>query len=175
MRVSFTVRLLCICLLGAAFLAPVAGASGQRSISTLSSLNAGVLTQLNVVRAQHRLAPLRLNDGLTASASQHSSQMATDGFFAHNSADGTVFWKRLLQYYPRGPGIWSVGENLLWTSGTVDPKRALALWMASPEHRVNILNPSWRDVGISSITAPAAPGIYEGLNVVVITTDFGMR
>jgi uncharacterized protein YkwD len=167
-------RVLCICCLGAVLIAPVAAASGQRSISTLSSLNLGVLTQLNLIRAQHQLAPLRINAGLAAAAAQHSTQMATDGYFAHNSSDGTSFWKRLLQYYPRGSaGSWSVGENLLWTSGALDPQQALALWMASPEHRANILNPTWRDVGISSISEPAAPGIYTGLNIVVVTTDFG--
>jgi uncharacterized protein YkwD len=169
-------RLLCICCLGAALGAPVAAASGQHSISTLSSLDVGVLIQLNLVRAQHHLAPLHINDGLAAAASEHSSEMVTDGYFAHNSADGSQFWKRLLRYYPQGSThAWSVGENLLWTSGTLDPRQALALWMASPEHRANILNPDWRDVGISSISEPAAPGTYHGLNVVVITTDFGTR
>jgi uncharacterized protein YkwD len=170
-----TLRFLCICCLGAALGAPVADASGQHSISTLDSLNVGVLTQLNLVRSQHHLAPLKLNDGLAAAAHQHSNEMATDGYFAHTSADGTVFWKRLLQYYPQGPGSWSVGENLLWTSGTVDAQQALALWMASPDHRANILNPNWRDIGVSSVSAPAATGAYEGLDVVVITTDFGAR
>jgi uncharacterized protein YkwD len=175
-RGSITFRLLCICCLGAAFIAPVADASGQHSISTLSSLNAGVLTQLNLVRAQYHLAPLQVNDGLTAAASQHSSEMATDGYFAHSSANGGLFWKRILQYYPQLPSkSWSVGENLLWTSGPIDPQQALARWMASPDHRANILNPLFRDVGISSISEPAAPGTYDGLNVVVITTDFGIR
>jgi uncharacterized protein YkwD len=173
MRKSRTLGFLCICCLGAALSAPVAEAS---VISARNSLNAGVLTQLNLVRAQHHLASLRLSDGLVAAARQHSSQMTADGYFAHNSADGMSFWKRLLQYYPQlSTGTWSVGENLLWTSGSVDPQKALALWMASPDHRANILKPSYRDIGIASVAAAAAPGTYEGLNVVVITTDFGTR
>jgi uncharacterized protein YkwD len=176
MRRSITFRFLCICCLGAVLSAPIADASGQRSISTLNSLNVGVLTQLNIIRAQYQLAPLQINDGLTAAATQHSTQMATDGYFAHNSVDGAAFWKRLLKYYPRvGSGTWSVGENLLWTSGTPNPQQALALWMASPDHRANILNPNWRNIGISSISKPAAPGTYDGLNIVLITTDFGKR
>jgi uncharacterized protein YkwD len=168
--------LLCVCALGAALSAPVANASAQHSISMLSSLNAGVLTQLNMIRTEHHLAPLKINAGLDESATQHSTEMVTDGYFAHTSVNGAAFWKRLLRYYPQSSsGSWSVGENLLWTSGTLDPEQALALWMASPDHRANILNPTWRDIGVSSISEAAAPGAYDGLNVIVITTDFGVR
>jgi uncharacterized protein YkwD len=46
--------------------------------------------------------------------------------------------------------------------------------MNSPEHRANILDPNWREIGISAQHA-AAPGTYKGLEVTVITTDFGVR
>jgi uncharacterized protein YkwD len=47
--------------------------------------------------------------------------------------------------------------------------------MASPEHRDNILTPRWREIGISALHVPAAPGTYHGQEVTVITTDFGVR
>jgi uncharacterized protein YkwD len=72
-------------------------------------------------------------------------------------------------------GYWSVGENLLWSSPDVDPQRALELWMASPEHRANILTARWREIGISALHVDSAPGTYAGLGVTVITTDFGVR
>ena len=173
---SVSIRLLCICALGAALWAPVANASSKHSVATLSSLSAGVLTRLNMIRTEHHLTPLEVNVGLTKSAAQHSAEMTEDGYFAHASAGGGVFWKRLLQYYPQLPAkSWSVGENLLWTSGTLNSQQALALWMASPEHRANILNPTWRDVGVSSVGATDAPGAYDNQDVIVITTDFGVR
>jgi uncharacterized protein YkwD len=142
----------------------------------LTALESGVLAQLNEIRAQHGLVALRLSAPLTASADQHSREMAADGYFAHNSDDGTVFWKRIQKWYAgTGFGYWSVGENLLWSSPNVDPQDALQLWMNSPEHRANILDPHWREIGISAVHAAAAPGTYKGLPVTIITTDFGVR
>ena len=102
--------------------------------------------------------------------------MAADGYFEHNSHDGTLFWKRIARFYPSGSfGYWSVGENLLWSSPDVDPAKALELWMNSPEHRKNILTARWREIGISAVHAAGAPGTYRGLEVTIITTDFGVR
>jgi uncharacterized protein YkwD len=47
--------------------------------------------------------------------------------------------------------------------------------MASPEHRANILDPRWRDLGVSALHVDAAPGVYQGLAVTIVTTDFGVR
>ena len=142
----------------------------------LTALESGVLGQLNDIRAQHGLVALKISAPLTASADQHSREMAADGYFAHNSNDGTSFWKRIQKWYAgAGFGYWSVGENLLWSSPDVDPQGALQLWMNSPEHRANILDPSWREIGIAAVHVAAAPGTYKGLPVTVITTDFGVR
>ena len=72
-------------------------------------------------------------------------------------------------------GKWSVGENLLWSSGSVDASSALKLWMESPAHRANILTPRWREVGLSAVSVAAAPGVYGGRDVMIITSDFGVR
>ena len=142
----------------------------------VSALESGVLQQLNRIRAQHGLTPLHLNAKLSAAATQHSREMGFDGYFAHNSHDGTEFWKRIERWYsPSGYGYWSVGENLLWSSPDVDPQRALDLWMHSPEHRANILAPRWREIGVSAVHLVSAPGTYHGLAVTIITTDFGVR
>lgn len=161
----------------AALVAPGAASSSRaRTHVVLSSLESGVLQQLNAVRAEHGLAPVRINARLTSASAQHSREMAAKGYFEHNSVDGTAFWKRIQRYYaPAGHSYWSVGENLLWSAPNVDPQRALELWMASPEHRKNILTPEWREIGISAVHVASAPGTYDGLEVTVITTDFGIR
>ena len=51
----------------------------------------------------------------------------------------------------------------------------MQLWLASPEHRANILNPSWQDVGCSAVHADSAPGVYANEPVTVVTCDFGTR
>jgi uncharacterized protein YkwD len=142
----------------------------------LTTLDTGVLQQLNAIRTLHGLVPLKLDSSLNQSAAQHSVEMGIKGYFEHNSANGTVFWKRIQRFYPASTyGYWSVGENLLWSSPDVDPVQAMRMWMNSPEHRANILNPRWRQIGVSAVHLDSAPGTYDGLAVTIITTDFGVR
>ena len=160
----------------AAFAAPVASPSGSTGHVALSSLESGVLQQLNLIRTQHGLVPLKLNVQLTEAAEQHSREMGADGYFEHTSHDGTAFWKRIGRWYgSNGYGYWSVGENLLWSSPDVSPAGALQLWMNSPEHRANILTARWRQIGVSAVHLDTAAGTYKGLPVTIITTDFGVR
>jgi uncharacterized protein YkwD len=49
------------------------------------------------------------------------------------------------------------------------------MWLASPEHRANLMNPHWREIGVAAVHVTAAPGIYRGLDVTIVTTDFGVR
>jgi uncharacterized protein YkwD len=156
--------------------APTSGAlaSPRSQGATLSQLESSVLTDINAFRAQHGLAKLRLNTQLTVAAHAHSQQMAQKGYFAHESADGSVFWKRLRSFYLSARS-WSVGENLLWSSPGVDGGRALQMWLESPEHRKNLENPAWREIGVSAVHVAQAPGVYHGQEVTIVTTDFGVR
>jgi uncharacterized protein YkwD len=156
---------------------PVSASTAHAHVAIArTSLDGGVLRQLNAIRVLHGLVPLKENAALDASAAAHSGEMGTEGYFQHASADGTVFWKRIQHWYGSGPyGYWSVGENLLWSSPDVDSTGALRMWMNSPEHRANILNPRWREIGISAVHVDAAPGTYHGLPVTIVTTDFGVR
>ena len=125
---------------------------------------------------QHHLRPLRLSPGLSRAALAHTQDMVDKGYFEHNSANGQPFWKRILTYYSHTNfNFWSVGENMLWTSGQATSGQSMKLWMASPEHRANILNPAWRQIGIAAVNSPSAPGTYGGRDVTVVTTDFGAR
>ena len=135
-----------------------------------------MLVELNTIRRQHGLTPLRLSKPLSAAADTHSRAMGTLGFFDHDSRDGSAFWKRVQRFYsPDGYETWSVGENLLWSSGRLSAATALELWMKSPGHRKNILTARWREIGLSALKVSSAPGVYGGRDVVIITTDFGTR
>src|SRR6476620_1717325 len=110
-----------------------------------SALESGVLAEVNALRRSRGLTPLRLSSALSAAAQQHADEMGTDGFFSHDSADGSAFWKRVQRFYPSARrSYWSVGENLLWSSPDVDPAGALKMWMDSPPHRENLLTARWR-------------------------------
>jgi uncharacterized protein YkwD len=142
----------------------------------LTSLESNVLSQLNEVRVEHGLSPLRLSRSLTAAANQHCVEMVADGFFDHPSANGSQFSARIRQYYDSsGLKTWSVGENLLWTAGSPRAVHVVDMWMASPEHRANLLSPTWREIGISVVSSANAPGVFENRRVTVVATDFGSR
>lgn len=147
-----------------------------RTVSSVSQLESQVLGELNAVRRSKGLVPLRLSRPLSAAADSHSRAMGTFGFFKHESRDGSAFWTRVKRWYgPGGYRSWSVGENLLWSSGQLSADAAVKMWMDSPAHRKNILTPRWREVGLSAVSVAAAPGVYGGRDVVIITTDFGAR
>jgi len=170
-------RTIAVALLLVLVAAPAAFARrGTVRQTRLQTLDLSVLVQLNAIRKSHGLVPLKINQSLSNAAQGHSSEMLEDGYFAHDSNSGAPFWQRLTAYSTSAPhGSWSVGENLLWSSPEVDAVKALELWMASPEHRHNILTARWREVGIASIHVDSAPGTYGGRPVTVITTDFGVR
>jgi uncharacterized protein YkwD len=142
----------------------------------MGTLEQGVLANVNALRRQHRLAPLRLSSALAAAARQHSTEMASQGYFSHSSANGSSFDRRIARFYPVGHRrYWSVGENLLWSSPDVDAAGALNMWFNSPEHRKIMLTARWREIGLSAVHLSSAPGTYGGREVTIVTADFGVR
>jgi uncharacterized protein YkwD len=161
---------------GLSIVATPAGATAQRPSTSMSSLEQGVLANVNALRRQHGLAPLRYSSALAAAARQHSSEMASRGYFSHSSANGSSFDRRIVRFYPMGGRhYWSVGENLLWSSPDVDAASALNMWFNSPEHRQNMLTARWREIGLSAVHVSSAGGAYGGREVTIVTADFGVR
>jgi uncharacterized protein YkwD len=135
-----------------------------------------VLAVVNDLRQRHGLAQLRPSPGLAAAAREHSAEMAHDGYFAHESRDGTSVADRILAFYPLAAfSSWSVGENLAWASPDVTTSRVLHMWLQSPTHRENLFASQWREIGIAAVHVAAAPGMYGGAPVTVVTADFGVR
>ena len=161
----------------AVFLLPqsVSAGSGRR-VTRVGQLGSALVAQVNALRVAHGLVPLRVSPFLRGAANAHSTQMARLGYFSHDSANGGSFSSRIATYYPaRGYRSWTVGENLLWASPDVGAARALKLWLASPPHRANLLNPRWREIGLVAVHAPRAPGVYGNGPTTIVTADFGAR
>lgn len=154
---------------GAAVTAPAAA-------ERLQMLEEDILIRLNAIRSSHGLRPLALSDELRRAAGSHSRLMLADGFFAHQSSDGSPFFVRVKRYYAAaGFDQWSTGENLLYATGEVSAATAINAWLHSPSHRKNMLSPTWREVGIGALHASSAGGIFGGAPTAVITMDFGTR
>lgn len=171
------IRVSALAAIVAVLLLPTAGSAGRNSgVKRVSTLDAAIVAQVNAFRASRGLATLRVSPSLNAAARVHSTQMARLGYFSHNSANGSSFSSRIATYYPsRGYRSWTVGENLLWASPDVGAARALRLWLASPPHRANLLDPHWREIGLVSVHANRAPGVYGNSPTTIVTADFGAR
>jgi uncharacterized protein YkwD len=127
------------------------------------------LNQLNSARASYGIAPLALDAALTAVAYGHAADMLANGYFGHDSLDGTTYKQRLTN-----AGIsygWS-GENACYL-GYGGGVQATLDWCHSGfwsepypgggNHKDNILNTNYRRVGI---------GIATGANKVYVVWDF---
>jgi uncharacterized protein YkwD len=150
------VRTLVIVLVAALVLAASAGASvGQRRSE------AGLLTQMNQVRAQYGLAPLVPDPHLQLAARAHSREMLASNVFAHGN-----FASRMFQFEVTGS---VAGENIAWGTGPRGSAQGIVLaWLASPEHRANLLRPSFTHVGVAVVV-----GTFQGYaRVHVVTADF---
>ena len=143
---------------------------------TLSSLELSTIDQINRVRVAHGLVPLKLNRALFESASAHCSDMVASGYFSHSTASGIGIGPRIEAFYrPGGHTLYAVGENILWANGSISSAGTVANWMRSPEHRRNLLDPAWRQIGLAALSAHSAPGVFGGHDVTVVTADFGVR
>src|SRR5919198_2957752 len=165
---------LALCAFGL-WVAPAA-ATGDEQATAMRSLEQGVLGDVNALRRQHGLVPLKISPALGAAARQHSTEMARTGLFTHSSPNGSSFDRRIARFFPMaGRHYWSVGENLLWRSPDVDSAGAVQMWLDSPEHRKILLTGRWREIGISAVHLAAAPGDFGGHEVTNLTADFGGR
>jgi uncharacterized protein YkwD len=136
----------------------VAGAAGRAASPTT------LLRAVNRARAAHGLRRLRIDATLARAARSHSLEMLRGGYFAHGD-----FGRRMTAFHVLGP---TAGENLAWGDGTyATPGSIVAEWLASPEHRANLLRPGFARVGIG-----LARGTFLGNGgATVVTADFAGR
>jgi uncharacterized protein YkwD len=142
-------------------LAAAATLGGQAQAATLTRSEVSILKVMNEVRESHGLRPLRLDGRLERAARGHSRTMLRTGQFFHGAFSARI----------RAAGVKAprVGENLAWGVGVLSRARAVVnMWLASPEHRANLLHAGYRSVGVGALR-----GRFDGYSgALVITTDF---
>jgi uncharacterized protein YkwD len=137
--------------------APSSARSTPPAAPTASGATALVAQLVNTERAKHGCAPLTVNAKLTKAAQAHSADMAAHRTMSHTGSDGSSPGERITA---AGYAWSSYGENVAYGYGT--PASVMAGWMNSPGHRANILNCSFKEIGVGL----AQPGNYW-------TQDFG--
>jgi uncharacterized protein YkwD len=135
-----------------------------------------VLCLMNAQRTARGLKRLRAQPDLAEAAGRFARQMVRDRFFDHTSPGGSTMVSRIkATSYLRDAVRWTVGENLAWGTGTkATPQATVDAWMHSADHRANLLDRDFAEVGIGiAAGAPAELQADEAGGTYV--TDFGRR
>jgi uncharacterized protein YkwD len=152
-------------------------------VSDKNTLESSVVSRINAVRKAHGLRPLTIEHRLTNAADRHADSMATASYFAHElftpdrSNRWTPFGTWIRWFWP-GPGYssWSAGENLAWGAPEISASQTVTRWMNSSGHRANILNRSWRNIGVAAVHVRDPRGYYGSWNdVTIVAAEFGTR
>jgi len=126
-----------------------------------STTSVSLLQAVNAARRAYGLRPLRFDPSLTEAAQAHSSDMLRRDYFAHGNFPG-----RMAAFHVGGR---TAGENLAWGSGPYSrAAEVVQEWLASPEHRANLLRRGFSRIGIG-----LARGTFLGTGgATIVTADF---
>jgi uncharacterized protein YkwD len=152
-----------------------AGAALRPSDANLDSVRVATLCLVNVERTSRGERALKSDSQLQQAAQSHSISMAANDYFEHDGRDGDTPLSRL-----RATGYifsshigYAIGENIGWgTLWLATPKAIVASWMASPGHRANILDKTFRESGIGVSPHPLV-SLARGQSGAIYTQDFG--
>ena len=120
----------------------VLGSKSDFSVTTL-------LSSTNAERLKKNQPALSLDPQLTAAAQAKAEDMARHDYWSHDSPDGKTPWTFISA---AGYQYQKAGENLAY--GFSNASESVAGWMGSPEHRANILDPSYKNVGFGVVHSP---------------------
>jgi uncharacterized protein YkwD len=122
-----------------------------------------LLTDTNAARSEHNEPALELNKQLTAAAQAKANDMAQRNYWSHVTPDGRQPWSFVEDSHY---SFEAAGENLAYGFGSSD--QVITAWMNSTEHRQNMLNGAYRDVGF----ATANVANFQGHGAETITVAF---
>ncbi|MCL2360731.1 MAG: CAP domain-containing protein [Defluviitaleaceae bacterium] len=103
-----------------------------------------IVRLVNIERARYGLNPLTLSPIISMAARFKSQEMADLNYFSHDSPIYGQFTG--ISWYLFGVGVH--GENIGRWQRT--PAIVVEVWMNSPGHRSNILNPTFVDIGVGA-------------------------
>jgi uncharacterized protein YkwD len=109
----------------------------------LTPVEAMVLKLVNEIRVSYQLPAFKHDSRLSAASRDHSRHMSKTGNFSHYS------WLPGKSSYAdraRAFGTSAMSENIAWDGDGA--RSVVAMWMNSPAHQANILDPSATTMGI---------------------------
>ena len=127
--------------------------SGQAHAGVDAAVARGVVERTNASRAAAGLPPLSTSPQLTRAAEAYAREMARRSWFAHTGLDGASIETRA---EAAGYANWEyLAENLATGAGAPAPAAVVSGWLASPDHRRNILSSDLRETGVACYAAEA--------------------
>jgi len=108
-----------------------------------------LLDDTNTQRTSNGEANLNLNALLDQAAQNKANDMAARNYWSHDTPDGQTPWSFITA---TGYTYTAAGENLAY--GFTTAAYTLDGWMNSPEHRANILNAAYKEVGFGIANSP---------------------
>ena len=148
MRSSITKRLALIAMIPATLLGLVlVSAPANAAVVSEAKMQGDIKYLTNKQRALHGCQALRLDARLTTAARGHSAYMAAGGAFSHIGRGGSTFDARIKAAGYPAPG----GENIAY--GYRSGLDVMKAWLASPGHRANLLNCSFKTIGVGAVYA----------------------
>lgn len=120
----------------------------------------------NLARRDNGIPPLRWNTQLTEASrwfAWDSVENRPEPYCGHDDTQGGAPWDRAWNFGYRG---FAGAENAF--CGYVTPEQAIEGWMNSPGHRDNLLNPTWREVGLGYYLRESD---FRGYEVQLFGTD----
>ena len=127
-----------------------------------------VLKDINDERVSHNLKPLYLNTNLDQAANLKSKDMINRDYFEHY-AFGLTPWDFIKI---QGYDFSVAGENLAMDFATSEGM--VKAWMDSPDHRQNILNPRYEDIGIGVVKGTFTDG-SDSHETIMVTNLFAKK
>jgi uncharacterized protein YkwD len=125
--------------------------SQAEPLRDLARQRSALLAAVNAARRAAGQPPLAADPRLDAAAQAHAEDMLARSYYAHQGPDGSTPRARVES---AGFAATAVAENI--AARHLGADAAMAGWMASSEHRRNILNPTLTNLG-----AGVAVGAYE--------------
>jgi uncharacterized protein YkwD len=135
----------------AALLVSLIGLSGCGTLEPGVVTESGVVTRsalgyMNQARQANGVAPAAPDARLEQAALEQARYMASAGRMTH-----TTRWDRDFVSRKNANAIsGAAAENVAVDYGNPDMGRIMKMWMASPGHRRNMLNPSYGHFGVAS-------------------------
>jgi uncharacterized protein YkwD len=121
---------------------PLTQTASAGTYLTLSSFDRALLSDINHARSAHGVRTLTAVAGTTDIAHGWSCKLASLRYLEHNPNLGS-------QLNTHGSYYWTAyGENVGMESSSAGADALFRAYMASPEHRANILDPDYKYIGI---------------------------